>query len=303
MIDMPMPASNIKRVFLLIAGASAAAAACTSDLDCSLNGRCTKAGRCECIPAWKGEQCELMHLLGTTPPGAGYRYKTLGGPETSWGGGVLRDDSGTYHMWAAELINHCSMGDWLANSQVVHATSKSLTGPFKRQEVVWPVFAHEPNTVRAPTGEYVMYWTATRNHKIPTMLSKSCECRASNQGKQLRCNGERDWSVDLLTYMSYTTDPNGGNWSAPVEIPQEAPLIDSNFAPVIMPDGSLIGLFRDDGNHTSPKSKENMHIVTATNWRDPKTYKESSEPISGGVVGQAGPDSVFDAPEDPFVWR
>ena len=66
---------------------------------------------------------------------------------------MLQDDDGTFHMWASVLTARCSMHYWLANSQVVHATTTSLTAPFEMREVVWPVFAHEPNVVRAPSGE------------------------------------------------------------------------------------------------------------------------------------------------------
>ena len=90
-------------------------------------------------------------------------------------------------------------------------------------------------------------------------------------------------------------DPAGG-WSAPVLIPQANATIDTNFAPVIMADGSLIGLYRDD----AAGSSTNLHLVTATDWRRNETYRESRDPIAGGVVGAGA--GVFDGPEDPFVW-
>eukprot|EP00463_Aulacantha_scolymantha_P002297 TRINITY_DN2990_c0_g1_i1.p1 TRINITY_DN2990_c0_g1~~TRINITY_DN2990_c0_g1_i1.p1 ORF type:complete len:201 (+),score=21.89 TRINITY_DN2990_c0_g1_i1:45-647(+) len=191
--------------------------------------------------------------------GAGYRYDSSG-PQTSWGGASLQADDGTWHMWAAELVNHCPMSYWLGNSQVVHATSSSMEGPYTRQEVVWPVFAHEPNTVRAPTGEYVMYFTA--RNPPPNKAHKACVCSSTDPTKDAKCDGSRDWDAELLTYMSYTNNPNGGNWSKPVLIPQEAPLIDSNLAPVILSDGSVRGIYRDDNNFND--SRTNLHIVTAS---------------------------------------
>eukprot|EP01052_Picozoa_sp_SAG31_P043711 SAG31_NODE_7371_length_1707_cov_2.520522_1_plen_75_part_00 len=47
----------------------------------------------------------------------------------------------------------------MPNSQVVHAVSDSLSQPFRRKEVVFPAFAHEPTVARAPSGEFVMYFT------------------------------------------------------------------------------------------------------------------------------------------------
>lgn len=263
---------------------------CKTDLDCSLNGECdTLSGSCTCEPAWKGPNCETLNLI-PTPFSAGYRYDNSG-PQTSWGGASLQADDGKWHMWAAELVNHCPMSYWLGNSQVVHAVSNSMGGPYIRQEVVQPVFAHEPNTVRAPTGEYVMYFTA--RSPPPNTAHKPCICSSTNYSKYAKCDGSRDWNAPLLTYMSYTSNPNG-NWSKPVLIPQAAPLIDSNLAPVILSDGSVRGIYRDDGNNTV--SQTNLHIVTASNWRDPSTYIESSAAIPGR-------SDIFDGPEDPFVWQ
>ena len=53
----------------------------------------------------------------------------------------------------------------MSNSVVRHATSPDpLRVPFAPQEVVWPVWSTEPDVVRAPTGEYVAFFTS----KIPT---------------------------------------------------------------------------------------------------------------------------------------
>ena len=125
---------------------------CRTELDCSLNGRCVAAA-CVCSRGWAGHRCERLKF-DATPRAAGFRHATARfGPLTSWGGAVLQDDDGTFHMWASVLTARCSMHYWLANSQVVHATTTSLTAPFEMREVVWPVFAHEPNVVRAPSGE------------------------------------------------------------------------------------------------------------------------------------------------------
>jgi len=86
-------------------------------------------------------------------------------------------------------------------------------------------------------------------------------------------------------------------------VPQEAPLIDTNFAPLIRPDGSLVGLFRDEGGTGAPHARPtgtNLHLVSASDWRDARTYRESREPIRGGVAG--GALGTFDGPEDPTMW-
>jgi HSP20 family molecular chaperone IbpA len=47
------------------------------------------------------------------------------------------------------------------------------------------------------------------------------------------------------------------------------PMMDINAAPVIKPDGSLVGMWRDhhpSGKYSTP------HLFTASNWSDPATY-------------------------------
>ena len=45
----------------LLQAALAAATACTSSLDCQLNGACTR-GKCVCDKGWSGDSCGLLHL-------------------------------------------------------------------------------------------------------------------------------------------------------------------------------------------------------------------------------------------------
>ena len=45
--------------------------------------------------------------------GAGYRGMDGGHNTSSWGGAVLKGPDGTYHMWAAEMTEHCGIGTFL----------------------------------------------------------------------------------------------------------------------------------------------------------------------------------------------
>lgn len=90
---------------------------CRADEDCSLNGRCGSNGSCQCRPAWKGRRCETLNLLPPTR-GAGYRGVDGGHNTSSWGGAVLKGPDQKYHMWAAEMTEHCGIGTWQQNSRV-----------------------------------------------------------------------------------------------------------------------------------------------------------------------------------------
>ena len=154
---------------------------CRVDDDCSLNGVCSSAGTCACDAQWTGARCETLALTPATR-GAGYRGVDGGANTSSWGGDVLLADDGTYHMWSAEMTEHCGIGAWAQNSRIIRATAKDLGSPFVREQVVWKVFSHEPMMARAPTGEYVMYFTSNRAE------AEHGECDCCRAG-QSRCDG------------------------------------------------------------------------------------------------------------------
>lgn len=66
--------------------------------------------------------------------------------------------------------------------------------------------------------------------------------------------------------MMYTNDPTAMEaWSRPVEIPSANlgidPMVDTNFAPVILSNGSLVGVTRTGS------------ITFALDWKQPSTYE------------------------------
>ena len=132
---------------------------CRGAEDCSLNGMCGKDGTCACRPAWGGERCQTLQLL-PTQRSSGYRGEDGGNHTSSWGGSVLPASDGRWHMWSAEMTDHCGIGAWSQNSRIIHATSDSAGGKYVRQNVTFPVFSHEPVVVPGPGGEFIMFFTA-----------------------------------------------------------------------------------------------------------------------------------------------
>lgn len=129
------------------------AQSCSNDLDCSLNGVCTKGGTCKCDIPWTGTTCDLLDVLPTLP-NSGYNGTQSG--TSSWGGSIAQESDGSWHMFVSEMSDHCGLGAWTTNSQVVHATSDGPLGPYVRSEVVVPLFAHNP-TVRRVNASWLMY--------------------------------------------------------------------------------------------------------------------------------------------------
>ena len=120
---------------------------CRSNSDCSLNGEC-RSGTCACRKAWSGRRCERLMLLPALRD-QGYRGIDDGHNTSSWGGAVLYDNgTQSYHMWAAEMTEHCGIGAWAQNSRIIRAESTHPGGPYERKQVVYEVFSHERVCVR-----------------------------------------------------------------------------------------------------------------------------------------------------------
>ena len=286
-----------------------AAAGCRSAVDCSLNGRCAPGGVCECLPQWHGAECGQLNLLPLPRAVSGRKdvNATTRKNISSWGGSVQLGADGVFHMWSAEMAGNCGIGSWLSNSVIAHSTSMDAAGRYERQSETWPVFAHEPVVARAPTGEFVMFFTSTLwsgvEHDLypytagetPVNGGRASFCAGcpGDGSSGQSCHAGRNWSMPLPTFMSFTRTPEG-NWSAPVAVPkvQQAPLIDSNLSPIIFPNGSLLGLWRNDDDRGS------IHTCVASDWRDPETYVQYTYDIfsRGGLPAL---DAGLEGVEDP----
>eukprot|EP00937_MAST-01D_sp_MAST-1D-sp2_P006694 g6694.t1 len=255
--------------------------ACSTDTDCSLNGECT-AGRCACDAAWTGTACSTLALL----PGArdaGYRLvdDARWGNTSSWGGGGFYDArEKRWFMWATELAEHCGMHTWTTNSQTVRASSATGDGHYTREAVQFPIWSHESAVTRGPGGEYVAFFSYNAAPGADRPVCHLCTdgstapaCKKNEAGAPPRARAPPAPPLGIEstdpTYMSWAATARG-NWSKPVLVLGPAVQMDTNMAAVILPNGSLTGMWRDHhpgGKHSTP------HLVTAADWRDPATYR------------------------------
>ena len=55
------------------------------------------------------------------------------------------------------MANYCGISQWQQNSQIVHAVSSDVLGPYTEKELIAEAFAHEPCVTKDPnTGQYMM---------------------------------------------------------------------------------------------------------------------------------------------------
>jgi len=235
--------------------------------DCSFNGQCTTSG-CDCEPGWGGADCHELRLLPAAPPG---EQAFCHFNDSTWGGTVLRDGGGVYHLWFSEMSNNCSLKLYGTVSRIVHATAASPAGPFMRESVALPVFGHNPQAVRAPDGTFLLY-------HIGATVDPSCvpDCRAAPANHSVPgCT-----SKGHGTSIAFSRSPYGPWTRIDYVLPKY-----TNPSPYIFPNGTVLLAARTNEGITEG-SHERIHILRADSWRGPYDHLST--------VGKY---------EDPFLWR
>jgi len=134
-----------------------AAASCTADLHCSLNGVCT-GGHCVCDKPWSGAACETLNFLPVKfPQGYGMTPNV-----TTWGGGIIDGGDGKHHMYVSRMTNDCKLNAWTKNSRIDHAvSSKGPEGPYEFADVAVNTWAHNAAPIQLHDGTYAIVHIGT----------------------------------------------------------------------------------------------------------------------------------------------
>lgn len=99
----------------------------------------------------------------------------------NWCNSVIKDDEGNYHLFYARWPKNLSFYAWLTHSEIAHATSKNMTGPYTYVETVlkarkgyWDSVTAHNVQVNKFGDKYYMYYTSTNTGK-EKLLSKDLE--------------------------------------------------------------------------------------------------------------------------------
>jgi hypothetical protein len=282
---------------------------CSVTGDCSLNGDCV-AGVCACDSAWSGSpSCDVISIL---PANKSEGYHNSSGI-SSWGGMSIADESGAWHLFAAEMLNKCGLGSWKTNSRIVRGEGTSPAGPFTIVEAVSVPFSHNPKILRAPDGTYLLFsigtglWTTTATQcseadgREPEGREPDREMAESSDGYPGptgdgcgpgSLNGGCGLSLGTASSLS-------GPWSfSPINVTNQnaSKLLDcahTNPSAVVNADGSIVMAINAGFCHAH---LETIGLLQAPSWRGPWTYL-SIDPILLNADG-----SIHHC-EDPFLWR
>ena len=130
---------------------------CSSDEDCSLLGACSAStGKCICDPGWAGADCARADLLPHRPADGYINHSAA-----SWGGRPILF-GGKWNLFATEIARRCPLILFMNNSMVIRATASDAAGPYTHQEVVLPMFHHNPTAVGpTPDGYFLIFSIGT----------------------------------------------------------------------------------------------------------------------------------------------
>ena len=101
--------------------------ACTSDLDCSLNGVCgaTSKGRCACDAPWGGARCGELQYKVT--PAVAKSLFPVNDTRNTWNGPIFGPDAeGTYHIFDPVYPK----GNLGRSTSMLHGVASAIEGPW-----------------------------------------------------------------------------------------------------------------------------------------------------------------------------
>eukprot|EP01063_Lacrimia_lanifica_P014719 TRINITY_DN21281_c0_g1_i1.p1 TRINITY_DN21281_c0_g1~~TRINITY_DN21281_c0_g1_i1.p1 ORF type:complete len:374 (+),score=107.99 TRINITY_DN21281_c0_g1_i1:44-1165(+) len=153
----------MRRATTLAALAGLAAAACTTEEDCSLAGACVN-GQCVCDGWTHGAHCEQLNLLPADPARLGYRDLSM----NSWGGSPVRHGD-TWYLFYSQLQGGCPLdGYWSKHCEMWRAESDHPMGPWTNPTRILGSEAHNVRPYIAPDGTTVVYYVGQQNQQSVT---------------------------------------------------------------------------------------------------------------------------------------
>ena len=284
------------------------ASACTSELDCELNGACI-AGACVCDMAWAGPTCGDLEL--EPAPTIAYGYGTT--PNTSsWGAGppAFDTETGTFHLFASEIAGNCGMGTWSRMSQVVHAVAESAAGPYRRKGVLISTEAHNTYYAYSPPDRMHLLYTIFGGDNPPSCNPWFACSNGTTPGARGIQPPSGRWPKPTCppahsVHVHYSRSLDGP-WhrAGPIRIDATGMPPNggsSNPAPHIFPNGTVLLLGRGkDVEHVNGTKvvEHNIFLYSANHWN--ATYRWVPSDGEGGAISVGDGQRLT---EDPTFWR
>ena len=263
---------------------------CSSDEDCYLRGQCVNT-KCVCDNWAKGDNCEYLNLSPAQKQHQGYLNESeTNGIYNTWGGHPIKVNN-TYHLFAAQMVNHCTLNGWTKVSQIIRAESNNHLGPYQMKQIIFPTFAHNPQITQAPDGTYLLYYIGVPNNQtVNCTQSPSLSDTKNTNYFNDNNNPKKQFSSADNTSIAWTSGgPIRMGWSKSINGPWKTKtIIDSvewhtstNPSPYIYENGTVLLVVArrwcDQYNTTNDKCSKNhkdVWFMYADEWNGP--YKNIS---------------------------
>jgi hypothetical protein len=197
------------------------------------------------------------------------------------GGNVVQWSDGKFHLYAAEIAEHCGMAAWHTNSFITHAISDTVNGTYTKSNVAVKSWAHNPQTIAFGDELFIFHIGPGDGTAVQV------NCRNSTSASDT--SGTVAPENEQLTQVHVASGPNGP-WTV---VPGGGVLCD-NPSPLVLRNGTaLLMCSRSAG---SPPRPDHPHarLYSAPSLRGP--WKHVSEVYTES-------DWSKPSPEDPFLWE
>ncbi len=216
-----------------------------------------------------------------------------------WGSSVIKGEDGKYHMFASRWSKDVGFGNWVTNSQVVHAIADTPVGPYTFHDVVLPVrgneywdgmCTHNPRVVKYGNQYLLYYFGNTYSFDQPDATNYKI---SSEKWTEAWMNKRVGVAISDSVYGPWkrldkpVIEPRAGHWDASIT---------SNPAPAVNDKtGEILLMYKSSTEGSKPPL-----LLGVSKAKSPEGPYErlSEEPIFRFETEGHEHRDV----EDPFIW-
>lgn len=216
-----------------------------------------------------------------------------------WGSSVIKGEDGNYHMFASRWSKDVGFGNWVTNSQIVHAISSHPEGPYQFYSEVLPVrgseywdgmCTHNPRIIKYKDQYLLYYFGNTYDFEYPSMEQPDVSqenWRAAWMNKRIGVAISDSIYGPWKRYDKPVIEPRQGHWDASIT---------SNPAPAVNPKtGEILLMYKSSTNGLIPPLL--LGVSQSTNPLGPYA-RLSEKPI---FRFETKDNNLVDV-EDPYIW-
>lgn len=216
-----------------------------------------------------------------------------------WGASVIKGEDGKYHMFASRWPKTVNFGNWVTNSEVVHAIAETPVGPYEALEVVLPtrgkefwdgMCTHNPRVIKYKDQYLLYHFGNTYSFDKPTPENPDVP---RDKWREAWMNKRIGLAISDSVYGPWkrldkpVIEPRPGRWDASIT---------SNPAPVVNEKtGEILLMYKSSTEGLTPPL---LLGVSSSSTPEGPYQRLSEEPI---FRFETADNNLIDV-EDPYIW-